>query len=487
MMIIPDLMPLALMDLGSELLALIPLVHLAGFFCAYRAIMHTRTPQGAIAWSVSLVVFPYLSVPFYVIFGRRKFHGYVNARRAGDLEINHIGGNLRQHLLELSSDEQEDSGVMRSASVLAKMPFTCGNSAELLIDGDAIFDSIIGGMEEAKHYILVQFYIVRDDQLGRRFKDCLIAKSRAGVRVNFLYDEIGCYGLSGSYLDSLTAAGVHVHPFLSTRGPNNRFQINFRNHRKIVVVDGDVAWVGGSNVGDEYMGLDPKIGPWRDTQCRMEGPVVKSVQLAFLEDWYFATCGMPDLDWLPKRSAKGEMDVLALPSGPADSQETAGLFFVSAINAAVDRVWIASPYFVPDDRVVGALQLAALRGVDVRILLPAKPDQILVYLSSFSYLDELCDLGVRFYQYTPGFLHEKTMLVDDCTSVVGTANLDNRSFRLNFEISMVFVDRDFARQMEDMFEADFARSKPLDKDVLDKRSNWFRFLTKLSRLLAPIQ
>ena len=254
-----------------------------------------------------------------------------------------------------------------------------------------------------------------------------------------------------------------------------------------MLVDGEVAWVGGANVGDEYMGRDPKIGRWRDTQCRIEGPAVQCIQLAFIEDWFFATGGTPELNWIPRRSRAGELDVLALPSGPADEQETAGLFFMAAISAAKHRIWIASPYFVPDERVVGALQLAALRGVDVRILMPSKPDHILVYLSAFSYLDDLCGLGVRFFQYQPGFLHQKTMLVDDAAAAVGTANLDNRSFRLNFEITMIYIGLEFSKQVEAMFLTDFAASVEIDDSELEKRSGWFRFLSKASRLMAPIQ
>lgn len=474
-------------QLGFEILALLPLIHLTGFYCAYRAIVYTRTAQGAIAWAVSLVVLPYLAVPLYVIFGRRKFQGYVNARRVGDLEINHIAMKLSEYEDEFRSDFEQDAPGVRTAEKLAKMPFTRGNAVELLIDGEAIFESIFAGIAKARDYVLVQFYIVHDDGLGRRLKESLIAKSKEGVRVYFIYDEIGCYKLPNAYIDQLRAAQVHIHPFLSTRGPNNRFQINFRNHRKIVIVDGLVAWVGGSNVGDEYLGMDPDIGPWRDTQCRIEGPAVQCIQLAFLEDWYFATGGMPEFNWTPRRSENGDLDVLALPSSPADQLETAGLFFTAAINSARERVWITSPYFVPDDTVVGALQLAALRGVDVRILMPAKADQILVYWSSFSYLEELCGLGVRFYQYEPGFLHQKVMLIDDHASVVGTANLDNRSFRLNFEISMIFVDEGFAKEVESMLETDFANSKEIDERVLLERSKWFQFRSKLSRLMSPIQ
>jgi cardiolipin synthase len=484
---LPASLPLALLDFGLELYALLPLAHLTGLYCAYRAIIYTRTAQGAIAWAVSLIILPYVSVPLYVVFGRRKFVGYVEARQRGDLAINHVAMDLKQHEIEFRTVFDEDALKVRAIETLAKMPFTSGNAVELLIDGEAIFGSILTGLREARDYVLIQFYIVNDDRLGREFKDLLVARARDGLRIYFLYDEIGCYALPNAYLDELRAAGLQVHSFLSTRGPSNRFQINFRNHRKIVIVDGRLAWVGGANVGDEYMGLDPEIGAWRDTQCRFEGPVVQCVQLAFLEDWYFAAGGIPSLDWTPQRAPGGAVDVLALPSGPADPFETASLFFVHAINAARSRLWIASPYFVPDERVVGALQLAALRGVEVRILLPSKADHLLIYLSSFSYLEELCGLGVTIYRYQPGFLHQKTMLVDDRLAVVGTANLDNRSFRLNFEITMLCSSLEFAGRMEAMFEADFANSEVATISSLEERSGWFQFAVKVARLMSPVQ
>ncbi|MCL4146215.1 UNVERIFIED_CONTAM: hypothetical protein GTU68_026433 [Idotea baltica] len=455
--------------------------------CAYRAILTTRTAQGAVAWAVSLVLLPYLSVPLYLVFGRRKFRGYMRARRTGETKLDSLGLELRKFEEEFRSQLPDPENRLRAMESLAKMPFTSSNDVELLVDGKEIFPSILDGIDAAEDYVLVQFYIVRDDELGRDFQSKLIAKASAGVRVYFLYDEIGCYQLPGKYLDELSRAGVHVHSFLTTRGPNNRFQINFRNHRKVVIVDGRTAWVGGVNIGDEYLGRDAKVGEWRDTNLRVEGPVVQCVQLSFLEDWFFAVRGIPEMNWKPQRSAKGTMDVLSLATGPADMVESASLFFVHTINRAQSRLWIASPYFVPDESVVSALQIAALRGVDVRILLPEKADHLLVYLSSFSYLEDLEGYGIKIYRYQPGFLHQKALLADDDLSVVGTANLDNRSFRLNFELTMVVASKSFAAEMEAMFEADFARSDGIGVEQLAKRSRWFQFAVKLSRLTAPVQ
>jgi cardiolipin synthase len=305
--------------------------------------------------------------------------------------------------------------------------------------------------------------------------------------VRFLYDEIGSAGLPRAYLDQLRAAGVEVHEFHTRKGPRNRFQLNFRNHRKIVVVDGKVAWVGGHNVGDEYLSRDPKIGPWRDTHVRIEGPAALGAQLAFAEDWHWAAGSRLDLGWDPVPSNAGNAPVLILPSSPADALETANLMFIHAINSARERIWIASPYFVPDKPVTDALQLAGLRGVDVRILIPDKPDNPMAGLAAYSYVDDASRTGGKFYRYGAGFLHEKVMLIDHRTATVGTANFDNRSFRLNFEITAVISDPAFAAEVERMFEADFAQSRVMDPGEYDRKPWRFRFGVSLARLTGPVQ
>jgi len=460
---------------------------LMGIAAAVHAVMQARTSQGAVAWAVGLVSFPFLALPLYLIFGRSKFQGYVKARRSGNLEIHRLVDDLEEDALReglISDRPHPEHEVLES---LALMRFTLQNRAELLVDGTATFEAIFNAIDDAEDYILVQFFIVRDDDLGRELKSRLMAKAAAGVRVFFLYDEIGSHRLPNAYINELHGAGVDIRSFHTTRGRLNRFQLNFRNHRKIVIVDGRVAFVGGLNVGDEYLGRSPKFGPWRDTHLKLTGPSVQAVQLAFLEDWYWATGELPKLDWSLTAAEGGDQKVLVLPSGPADLLETCGMFFVHAINSARHRLWIASPYFVPDSHVICALQLAAMRGVDVRIVLPQKPDHLLVYLSSFSFLEEAEQAGVEIYRYQPGFMHNKVLLVDDDLAAVGTANLDNRSFRLNFEITIVVDDRRFAGQVEAMLTRDLAQCKPADADELKRRPFWFRLAVRLARLMAPIQ
>lgn len=462
--------------------------HVLGFFASVNAVMTARTSQGAIAWAVSLNTCPYVAVPAYWFLGRSRFHGYVTARRAGDVnvqqEIEHVLEKL--NLYRVQEKDLTSAGV--AAEKLADLPHLGGNSVELLVDGEATFDNILQGIDAAKEYILFQFFIVKDDEIGRRVKDHLIAKAEEGVKVFFLYDEVGSHDLPDAYKDELRGAGVEVYDFHTQKGFRNRFQINFRNHRKVVVVDGKVAWVGGHNVGDEYLGKDPKFGHWRDTHVRIEGPAALAVQVSFVEDWYWAAeKTIPEVVWDPTPAKDGDKRVLVVPTGPADKLESAALMFHHTINSAKERIWIASPYFVPDDAILSAIQLAGLRGVDVRILIPDMPDHLLVYLAAFSYFDDASETGARFFRYTDGFLHQKVMLIDDHLATVGTANFDNRSFRLNFEITSLVADEEFAAEIEKMFENDFAHAREMTEADVDDRSYWFTLGTRLARLTSPVQ
>ena len=460
---------------------------LLGLLTAVHAVMSVRTPQGTIAWVASLVSIAPISVPAYWVFGRNKFHGYVRTR---DRELRILDEVIRQANAGMSthvSPTPEQAGRLLGAERLARLPVTSGNSAELLIDGEATFASIFAGIDAAEDYVLVQFYIVKDDELGRALSARLVSKAKAGVSIFFLYDEVGSMGLSADYLDELRSADVNVHPFHSRKGYGNRFQLNFRNHRKTVVADGKVAWIGGHNVGDEYMGRNPKIGAWRDTHVRLEGPAALGAQLAFVEDWRWATDELLDrLSWNPQAAESGNMHSLVIASGPADVVETATLMFVQAILSATKRVWIASPYFVPDDATTRALQLAALRGVDVRVLIPEKSDNPLVTLAAYAYFDDIESVGAKVYRYGAGFLHGKYLLLDDRASMIGTANFDNRSFRLNFEITAAVIDSEFATDVERMFEADFERSRAMHAGEYDEKPVWFRLAVRLSRLAAPV-
>ncbi len=476
-----------LAQLSPLLGIVVAVLHLAGLVAAVVALLNARTPQGAIAWSLFLLMFPLLALPVYLVFGERRFVGYVRARRAGRQPLQALAQAVAErHLPALQatfSGRERDLAVFEA---LAAMPFTRGNRGRLLVDGEATFEAIFAGIEGAREYLLVQFYIVHDDAIGRELQQRLIARAREGVRVLFMYDAIGSFDLPQAYLDRLREAGVAVQPFHGrTRRHPRRYQLNFRNHRKIVVADGLRAWVGGHNVGDEYLGRDPELSPWRDTHVEVHGPAALGVQLAFLEDWHSMTGDIPPLAWeVAEQSA--DQRVLVLPSGPADDVETCGLMFTEIIHMARRRLWIVSPYFVPDDTVISALQVAALRGVDVRLMIPEKADHRLVHMAGFAYLEDTLPLGIRIFRYREGFLHQKVFLLDDSLAGIGTANLDNRSFRLNFEITLLFADAAFVRDTEAMLEADFARCRELTLDEYASQPWTFRLGARIARLFGPV-
>jgi len=463
------------------------LMEITAIVTAIIAVRETRTPQGAVAWAISLVTFPIISLPLYWIFGRSKFHGYVDAMRSGRAEFQrHIGTRHQVPSLPPLAERKRRHSPDTVFETLAESPFLDGNDVELLVNGPDTFKALFAGIEAAEQYVLIQFYIVRDDALGKQLGDLLIRKAREGVRVLFLYDELGSYHTPSAYWEAMQAAGIKAFPFHTTRGAGNRFQLNFRNHRKIVVIDGHTAYVGGHNVGVEYLGgKDNGYGGWRDTHARIFGPAVLPIQVCFGKDWYWATSEVPDID-LTMSPQRGEARILALPTGPVDARENCSLMFIQAIDSAKERFWIASPYFVPDSSVMKALQMAAMRGVDVRIMLPRKPDHILVHLAAYACLKELALPGIRVFRYDEGFLHQKVFLADDTLSAVGTANLDNRSFRLNFELTMLVKDPAFAKTVEAMFLNDFNHCTETGPSEYDEKDLVRQTVIRFARLLSPI-
>jgi cardiolipin synthase len=461
--------------------------HLLGIISALNAVMTARTSQGAIAWIISLLTFPYLAVPLYWLFGRSKFNGYTTARKEAEKLVNEKLHKIVADIQNYRPKQHSLSALDRASQKLAKMPYLDANDVELLIDGEATFQSILEGISKAKNYILLEFYIVRDDNLGKTIQQALIDKAKEGINIYFLYDEIGSYKLSEEYLDKMRKFGIEVYAFNTQKGIKNRFQINFRNHRKIVVVDGEAAWIGGHNIADEYLSKSKRFGHWRDTHIKITGPSAIAIQKTFLDDWFWAAEYLiKELEWSPKAHSSADKKVLIIPSSPADEIETASLMFLQAINAATKRIWISSPYFVPDGAIIKALQLAGLRGVDVRILIPKKADHLLVYLAAFTYFEIAASTGVKIFRYKEGFLHQKAMLLDDSHAAVGTANLDNRSLRLNFEITAIIADEHFNKEVKKMFEDDFKHAAEVSMENIQKLPFAFKLLTRLARLTSPI-
>ncbi|MEM8884268.1 MAG: cardiolipin synthase, partial [Planctomycetota bacterium] len=440
---------------------------------ATHAILTARTSQASIAWTIGLIAFPYLSLPMYWIFGRSKFLGYVLARRVQYADVQEELNRL-DHKWDKHPPTLTETGVrLKPLEKLASSPWTGGNRAELLINDKQIFDGMFEMIDWAKDYVLIQFYILRDDDVGRELTDRLVAAAQRGVQVFLLWDEFGCRPEPTEMFRRLHEAGAKTAGFKPNQGGiRNLFRINFRNHRKLVLVDGKVACIGGANVGDEYMGRSKKFGFWRDTQLRLWGPCVEAIQLAWAEDWHWATTGeVPEvIRWEPQAAPNSDQTVLVLPTGPADPLESCDLLFVKALQEARKRIWIASPYFVPDPQTKAAMQLAALRGVDVRFLIPDAVDHKLVWYAAWNYFEQAQKAGVRIFRYRGGFMHQKVILIDDDVASVGTANFDNRSFRLNFELMALINDEKFAGEVEAMLLADFEKCFELEPFKLEDRA-----------------
>jgi len=470
-------------------------LYLLGVAAAIHAIFHTRTSQGTIAWVISLITIPFISIPMYALFGPRKFQSYIDTKYQSNKKMKGINKHLLEQFELFKSQLKSDKANINALENLAQLPFTSNNGVQLLIDGQQAFPAMLKAINESRKYILIQFYIVRDDEMGIKFKDALIAKAREGVEIFFLYDSVGSHDLPNHYIRSLKENGIHVVCFNEAKFPINRFQMNFRNHRKILITDGLTAFVGGLNLGNEYIGISDKFNCWRDTHTLFTGPCVQGVQLTFVEDWFSETYVIPELNWTPEKNLNQEndgkpnpdKDVLVLSSGPIDDIETGTLFFLHLINSARKRLWIASPYFIPDIQVISALQLAVLRGVDVRILLPGQPDNKLMQLTSFASFQEVISTGVKIYHYQPGFMHQKVLLIDNDISAIGTANLGNRSFRLNFELMMLIAGKDFASEVEKMLIHDFELSQPFDIDKIKVKPFLSQLLIRAARLVAPLQ
>ncbi|GGG66910.1 cardiolipin synthase A [Salipiger pallidus] len=446
----------------------------------WRVVTNARTPQGSVAWVVFLLAAPWFALPAYLFFGHHKLHGFKKRRRISHKVMKTFGSYAR------TVEPATPLPVHKAFARLAEMPVTGGNGFRLLVNGDETFPTIFDAIDRAEDYVLVQYYTVVDDDTGRGLADRLMAAAERGVEVRMLYDGVGSYGLSSAYRDRLLKAGVRILDPGSTAGPTSRLQINFRNHRKTVIIDGKLGFTGGLNMSDTYRGLGETFDHWRDTHVELTGPAVAQLQLAYVEDWHWATDEAlgAKLFWMPEPVENGA-DAVVVPSGPVDELDSGALFYCTAINAARSRVWIATPYFVPDGEVMASLQSAALRGCDVRVLLPEGRDHWLTWLAAFSHFPEARRTGVQIWRYQPGFMHQKVILVDDDFVGIGTANLDNRSFRLNFETMVAVFDSRFAEKVEHMLELDFTRSRLLETDLPDEPL-LLRGGAAVSRLLAPI-
>jgi cardiolipin synthase len=367
-------------------------------------------------------------------------------------------------------------------------PLTFGNQIAFYHEGRPAFDAMLQAIRAARHHIHMETFIFQPDHTGKEFLDALTQKAREGVQVRLLYDAMGSIRFHRKMLMSLLASGGKSSVFLPLNPFRRRLQINLRNHRKILVVDGQVGFVGGLNIGDEYLGQVERFGFWRDTHLRLEGPAVSDLQRVFIEDWDFAAGeSLNDRKYMSlPAAAAGPYPVQIIDSGPDRELKGIREMYFAAILQARERVWIASPYFVPDAGLRDALRLAGFRGVDVRLLGQFHPDKMIPQFAARYYWAEMLDAGVKVYQYTKGMMHAKVVLVDGQWASVGTANLDNRSLHLNFEVNCLMYSPQAVAELEAAFLHDLSTAIRLDRAVYSCRPFAGRLLENACRLLSAV-
>lgn len=367
--------------------------------------------------------------------------------------------------------------------------YTENNTLELFTDGHKLFKSLLRSLRHAKHSIHIEYYIFRDDKLGKIFKKLLIQKAQEGIKIHIVYDDMGCFGNSRSFFNDMRKAGIGVSCFFRSYIPFIKRNANYRNHRKIIVVDGMVAYLGGFNIGVEYLGLCKKFGYWRDTHLKITGDSVRLIDLQFLLDCRFATnrdFSLQDSLTYHNDSSSQEIGMQIVSSGPDSKYASIYNGFIKMIHSAKHSIFIQTPYFIPDEGILTALKLAALSGKDVRIMIPNKPDHLFVYWATYSNIGDLLNSGVRAYTYENGFLHAKTIVIDHEVSSVGTANFDIRSFKLNFEINAFVYDSCFSQNLSNIFLSDLEHCSELTLEIYQSRSTLVKIKESLSRLISPI-
>ena len=470
-------------------------VILAGFVVFFER----RNPASTWAWLLVLLFIPFFGFLIYMIFGRNSKREKMFQEKAvydRDVYYNYLLHDERSvgHVQEQKSII-EHGGSLHNLDYLSDLAYlhinsgnwlTLNNKVTRFVTGNEKFETLIQDIRNAKEFIHLEYYIWRGDELGKRLVDELTKKAAEGVEVRLLYDGMGNASLPKHFFDELHAAGGYTAAFL----PRFIIRINYRNHRKLCIIDGKVGYIGGFNVGDEYLGIVPRYGAWRDTHLRVEGDAIDQMQIRFIKDWNFTTkYGSVQLDrrYFPLREQNEDgIKMQIVSSGPDTKWHNIRNGYFKMIMEAEHTVYLTTPYFVPDDSIFEALRVAALSGLDVRILIPGNPDHLFVYWASMSYLGQLLEAGVRCYQYEKGFIHAKSVCIDGKVASVGTANMDIRSFDLNFEVNAFLYDTAFTQQLEQDFLADLKNSVEITQEWYKHRKWWFKVKEAIARLISPM-
>jgi cardiolipin synthase A/B len=460
---------------------------------AFSVILDNRNPTKTISWVVVLFVLPIGGLILYFLVGRNYRKEKIFSRK-GLEDFERIRDFSDKQIIEL-----QDKASLDNDKVISKLPIinlllrnskallTTRNKVEILNNGKKTFESIKSELHKAKHHIHLEFYIIEDDRIGNEIREILIVKALEGVKIKLIYDDVGCWQLGGKYIKSLVNAGIELYPFMPVRIPFLANRINYRNHRKIIVIDGRVGFVGGINVADRYISGNEEIPFWRDTHMKIEGEAVNSLQVVFLTDWFFVSNQViNDRSCFPKTRVKSTQLIQITASGPDSDWASIMQAYFYAISTANQYIYIAVPYFIPNESILTALKTVALSGVDVRIIIPGIADTKLAYYGTMSYVGELLDAGIKIYYYQKGFIHSKIIIVDDVFASIGTANMDIRSFDDNFEVNALIYDTGLCTELKNWYIEDMADCNEANLDMHRQRSFRTKFIESTARIFSPL-
>lgn len=495
------------MSIGVFLfLSYLTISYIVGAIISMSIILENRDPARTVTWLLIFILFPGIGLVIYAILGRnmRKRKLFKTQKLASSIREGKVFENL-ERIEEIANIEQstintnqllneniEDYSKKRVISLLlntGKLPFTTNNKVSVYIDGNEKFKNLLEDIKNAKNHIHLEYFIIKDSEIGRELKDLLIKKSNEGVKIRILYDDVGCwrFWFYRKFFNEMKEDGIEIVAFLPAKFPLTGGKLNYRNHRKIAIIDGKIGYTGGINIGDEYMGKNKKFGYWRDTHIKIEGTSVYMLQMIFLTDWYYTTKEIITEDkYFPSPQRCGNSMVQIIASGPDSDWESIRYAYFSAICQAKKSIYIETPYFIPDESILIALKSAALSGVDVRIVFPKIADHKMVNNASYSYFDDILKSGGKVYLYTKGFIHSKIMTIDDKIASTGSANMDLRSFMLNFEINAFIYDKEIVERMNKDFFEDLNNSEELTLDEFSKRKLGKKVRESIARLFSPI-
>ena len=447
-----------------------------------------KQPVSTVAWMMAIITMPYFGAFLFVVFGINRVERRLRGKKAASRSVSRTLPQLsHQHHVPHEHLDETQRVLKRLAERISGSRATVGNRVQLLTDAHRAFEEIATEIRAAQSSIHLEYYIWRPDKLGTQLRDLLISKSQQGVRVRFLYDEIGSNLLTRKFLQPMRDAGIQVFSFVPGRSLRERWSINLRNHRKIVIVDGQIGFTGGMNVGDEYLGLDPHFGKWQDTHLRLEGPTVLQLQEVFAIDWKYAAGEELTHDmFFPPPEPTGNVCAQVVASGPDEEGDVFHNLMFAAINSARHRVTLSTCYFVPTPSLISALESASQRGVTTRVMISGPKTYWATLQAARSNYESLLLAGVKIYEYQAGQFHSKALTIDGCWSLVGTPNFDSRSFYLNFEVGAVLYDRSLAEQLEHQFHIDVEHAMEIEPAKWFPRSVWNRLQENFCRMFSPV-